>query len=536
MRRKKSFRKKLSIILLSLLIAMGATWVILANKFEQYVKEELPVRLEKISWLVKVDLASAKINKYLFNLSTNEVVVWPQSNYQFIAEGIDCSYNPLSENITIKLIGDKAIAKMDQTELYIEKPSDVISFYKPLLDGNLTRFSITLTAGKTNLKSKVNSTNVVTFDKADITITGEDSLIDDNYKININSDYKNLHLYAKSIKLAFNMSYELSSGLYLNLLESTGDFDCNIYTSFDLKKDLLTSFVPISHWQKTWPDILNKIDFFNDKYSLRVRTKLTNPSITNSTEVELGNDGKKITENLSSDTHTNYTDAQKQELDALLTDIFYVVLTSEKEVGLLKKDNLTKQDFEGITDKLINIKKANIRAETEYEKESKNFSHDFAFRINDHDLSLKGKGNIKEWLFDGAFKISNPQLFINGLADLIERGLYPVVKKSKDSEKNMEAEILKRFANNLKAHGFEALLALNNDKGLGEGEELIVNLKLNPAQLEFKLNDRNFLDIISDPRIKAFLQEGTEEAIPQTKTDIQNSDSDPSTPVITPDL
>jgi hypothetical protein len=133
-------------------------------------------------------------------------------------------------------------------------------------------------------------------------------------------------------------------------------------------------------------------------------------------------------------------------------------------------------------------------------------------------------------VYDGNIKVSDPYKLINSIVDFTETAIYPIViKATSPIHTTGENDRLKQLINNVKDNGFKALGALNKEVELKPGDSLVTDLHFDPKEFEFKVNNKTFIDIITDERVIPFLkdmpkeseQQHNNEQQPAEKNDVQ---------------
>lgn len=505
-------------LLVFVIVAVTAVWLFAAHKFEQYVQDTLPNDLERIAKIVKVDPALLKVNKYTFSLRTGEAKFFEGSTfYQINAEGLRVCYNPFTQNITLKVTGNKEFIKLGKAEFYIENPSDTITFKRSLLKEGLNNLRITLSTDKeSKLRSVTDDSELLEFKKARMLVTGKDSEIEGNYKLAVELEVDKERIYNGSRLLNMVMGTSLPASkdeleLINKIYDTVGDLNKKVSFSLDIKKSFLEKLtIALAEENMTSSlaeEILASVNPYEDKYFVGAEY-FTNDSASDSRiKLALGNDGTKISVNYSFGSNINYTETQKNALASIFGGLFYEIIKNDPRYQNLNRENIGEKTFEGVAKRLLDINRGNLHFNLDYEKESKNFDGSLVLALNAHEIQLEGKGIERENTIDTEIKVTDPNAIIINGARFVEEALYPLLDKLVVSPDDKGLHEFKHLVTNIKTNGFDALAALNKEPDLKPGENFAASVHANLQKFEFKINDKGFLEILTDKRIEKFLEE-----------------------------
>jgi len=555
--KRNSYTKRISILALILLSIVAAIWFVMANRFEDFVKKEILPKLEKHEYWVKTDPNSIKIHKYKFSVTTGEIILFPYYEiFSTKTDEIKFCYNPFKKQITAYLTGKKVETGKGDLGFYHEsKPSDFISFNQELLMGDFSNMHIKAKDSKTEVKDILKNDLIFSDEGTTYTITGNyNPAIANNYQLGIsfegkgvqyhNPDYfKRLVSYVYKIldikdpALALGENDLTSLKFTFKEMEIIGPVDAKSRLSLELKKDHFQSIILILKGEKPLSSLAGEFNPLDDLYSLNINQTVKNSRIEDKHLVSLNNDGNKISTNVELSYSKNLGDGQKNELLPLIAEFIYEstlsqmhAITKESPNSEVGTENLVVGDFKGIAAKILNLKNIDLKLSGTYDKTSRELDHALAFKVNSQEVDFSGKGKLKEMVYDGNIKVSDPYKLINSIVDFTETAIYPIViKATSPIHTTGENDRLKQLINNVKDNGFKALGALNKEVELKPGDSLVTDLHFDPKEFEFKVNNKTFIDIITDERVIPFLkdmpkeseQQHNNEQQPAEKNDVQ---------------
>jgi hypothetical protein len=539
--KKKSCTRKILIPVLLLLSIAAGIWFVAANRFEDYVKNEVLPKLEKHEYWVKTDPNSIKIHKYKFSVSTGEITLFPDSEiFATKTDQMKFCYNPYKKQVTVHLTGKRVETGKGDLGLYYESnPNDFISFNQEIFWGDFSDMHIKAKDSKKEIKDILKNETISSAEETTYTITGSyNPAITNNYQLVLSSEGKGVqchnadyfkrlrsYLYNKALHIKdptpVGVTTLASLDRAFNFLESAfkemeivGPLDSNSTLSLELNKDHFHSVILALKGEKTLASWAGAFNILDEQYSLNINHTAKNSAIDNKYLLSLSNDGNKISGNIELSSATDLSDSQKKELIPLESKSIYesvlsqIRITNEDSNVEPAAKNFVVEDFEPIVAKILDLKTIDIKLSGAYDKAAQHIDHNFVVKVNSHEIDFTGKGKLKELVYDGDVKVSDPNKLINSVVNFTEVAVYPLVSKvTSQNHSTEEGNDFKQFINNVKDNGFKALGALNKDATLNPGDSLVTHLHFRLLNnFEFKINDKPFLNIMTDERVIPFLR------------------------------
>jgi hypothetical protein len=164
----------------------------------------------------------------------------------------------------------------------------------------------------------------------------------------------------------------------------------------------------------------------------------------------------------------------------------------------------TADDFMPLAKSITDIKNTKIALNVDYDIESGDFTH--ALNIDLNGFNMKLNGALKEKIYNADTSIKTPSLLINSLTDFYQISIKPLLVKNTTIENASDIDFFHAIVKNIKNNGVEALSALHSGEELQEDDILTANFVFNAQGFDFKINDKGFLDVITDQHIVKFLQ------------------------------
>ncbi len=511
--------KKLGSIIV-LLIVIAGIWVYMANKFEKIANNDLLPKIQNNDPIIKVDLDSIIIEKFKFRLTLKDVTILPNTpDLRIKIDKIITSYNPFTDKITICLNSDKLLIGTDNTAIYIPSPNQTITFNRSILTNNFNDIDLTTTLKKPVLYF-ANDEFIGRAANYKLTLSSE--LKDENYFINlkISSDKTEINPDSKYIAYLLNnlISNPLIKDTYLGnkidndnyqfkIMEITGPTDRTSEYSVKLSENALNDIAAALQGTKKSSEVLNNFDFKKENYSFSMKGNLSNNSIKNTGFVHFSGDGFNINANMDISNITNYSDIQKQKITSITSDVaskFMQQITKNEKLKFNQSFKGTADDFMPLAKSITDIKNTKIALNVDYNIESGDFTH--ALNIDLNGFNMKLNGALKEKIYNADTSIKTPSLLINSLTDFYQISIKPLLIKNTTIENASDIDFFHAIVKNIKNNGVEALSALHSGEELQEDDILTADFVFNTQNFDFKINDKEFFDILSDQRVVKFLQ------------------------------
>ncbi len=519
--------KKLSSIIAILLFVIAGGWFYLANKFEKIVAEEILPKLQKEDSLVSVDMDAIIIEKFKFKLMLQDVVIFPNSKlFKINANEIIACYNPITDHIKTHFSGDKLTVGEGSTEFYFPSPNHVIGFNRSLLKKDFENFDINITSKDSSIYFAKDDKFISKSDQSKLSISN--SLSNDMYDMNFSFNIDSMQINPKSqffTKIITSLVPEFENNsintnidsYYYKMLEETGSLDYQTNYSIQLGKDHVYNLIAVLKREKEFTEALENFSFTQDTYSINGNETLKNPAIKDTGSITLTGDGEKITGKADIEMNRSYGEDQKENIIQISNSLLIeaLKLLNTKNSSRID-DKLQEEDFTKLSELLTEIDKVGIKLDVEYDIKSNNLEQEIKLTLND--LKIESEGEVKDKIYNGKFKVSNPKILTDGIPQIYKSGVREIfLKLSSNDQGNFDISSYDQIAENIINNGFNALAAFHKDDELKEDDELISELSFNPNSFEFKINDKGFFEILTDERIVNFLKDMPDENTEEDK-------------------
>jgi hypothetical protein len=105
---------------------------------------------------------------------------------------------------------------------------------------------------------------------------------------------------------------------------------------------------------------------------------------------------------------------------------------------------------------------------------------------------------------------------------------------------NNSVVMMKKFVSNVENNGFDALKVFSKNQNLEAGDKMETDFIFELKNLNVKINDKSFLDLITNPNILKFLggfnteltQEELQTAVNELPNELPQEDSVPEKPIV----
>ncbi|RZI45158.1 hypothetical protein EDM53_05700 [Rickettsiales endosymbiont of Peranema trichophorum] len=505
--------KKISLILLSLVSACVAlVWLLLANRFEKLVMEELVVDLQKgrASRIVKTDLSSFKVQKYLFRFSLGDTILFEDLGVGKIhVEGIQASYNPFTNMITMKTTGEKSIISFGTVDTYIEKPSVVVQFDGAILSQRLSDFPDTQVAVKIeqpySLRFVSDNSEIYKANGSSMTFIGKKAK-NGAYKVTYQAGVKGVTW--EWLNHALNSSTFGTDKIAGLIFDVIGEWNLDVSIVMDLPKSLLEMIKNLRSSRPNMRDI-SKIGR-DEKWLLDMSYHTHAGPYASKFKWGIASDGEhNISLEFMGDSRANYTQGQKESIRDRLSNALLKEWSINENIPSVLRSSVTGEDLRQLMDVALDIRTFISETKGSCNRcDSVDGELHFSdlLRLNDHTIHTNidyNKDGSRELV--AAVKVSDPHAMIASVVSTLEAN-YPLIEKLyKLDQRQGKFAFLKRTVENVKADAYDALAALDKDGELKPGEDLVLNINPRFKDNVVDINGKTLLETMQDPRIRKFL-------------------------------
>ncbi len=538
---------------------VGISWFVLANKFENTVHSTyLPIlEQQKEKGLVDLDLNNIKIHKYKFTVVIENFSAFPKSDFfQTKLDEISLFYNPITSNISVYSSGKKLSVGSGETEVSIANPSFLCTINESLLNGNKDNFHVTLNSKAQALLRSSDNTVLVSDKGSSYEITGNLDEKTNQYSLKLVTNTKGTNVtrdYFKWSNLLADKIFKVTqedqkikefvndlSADYYYLTLSGNSVDSNMSFAITTDKNHLENVYKLIQGkiqiEELASSLVGNFDINKELFNIAIDASYSNSLLNNKMLFNLSGDGKEIKGNLALEDTKNYTKDKALEIVKLTSELLAKIFNKVNAENTTKIQELTPDDFINLANSLANLKNINFSTNISYKIQEPSADANLHLGINEYTMDLTIHGKNKE-SYTGIFTLSDPFKLINAKTKFAHEVLLPLAEKITGTDKT-SLVMMKQYISNVENNGFEALKVFSKNPELAEGDTLETDFSFEPKSFDFKINNKSFLDIITNEKIVKFLRGFTTQPsgqaelsteAPQEKSDNAESTSTDST-------
>jgi len=518
-------KKKIGI--LAVAAVFGITWFVLANKFEDKVRTVyLPILQEKKEkGLIEVDFNNIEIHKYKFAVAITNFVIFPQSDiFQTKLDGISFFYNPLTKNLSVSSFGDRISIGSGETEMYIANPSFSTQISGSVFQGNMNDIRVTFNSAPQQFLRSADQLPLMTDKGASYEITGKLDEKTNQYLLKLVANTKGISI----TRNYFKWSHQLTSKNFeitqedQPLTDFLNDIAADYYYA-TVPDNLIDSNMNVSiaanksHLENIFKFIQGKIRFeelastlaknFNphkELFDIAILASYGNNLFNNKLSFNLSGDGIEVKGNFDIEDNKNYPKDRVEEIAKLTAELLSKIFNKITEDNLIKSKGLKTEDFMNLANSLIDIKNAKFSTNLVYKIEDSITDANLHFGINEYGMDLAISNKDKE-RYNGILTLSDPFKIINAKTKFAHEIVLPLIEKMSGDNKT-SLNIMQKYISNIESNAFEALKVFSKIPELTQGDKFEADFSYEPKSFSLKINNKSFLEIITDEKIVKFLR------------------------------
>lgn len=546
-------KKKIGIF--AVVAVLIITWFVLANKFEDKVRTVyLPILQEKKEkGLIEVDFNNIEIHKYKFAVAITNFVIFPQSDiFQTKLDGISFFYNPLTKNLSVSSFGDRISIGSGETEMYIANPSFSTQISGSVFQGSMNDIRITFNSAPQQFLRSADQLSLMTDKGASYEITGKLDEKTNQYLLKLVANTKGISItrdYFKWSNQLTSKNFKITQENQL-LTDFLNDIAADYYYA-TVPDNLIDSSMNVSiaadksHLENVFKFIQGTIRFeelasnlaknFNpnkELFDIVILASYGNSLFNNKLSFNLSGDTKDIKGSLDIQDNKNYPKDKGDEIAKLTAELLSKIFNKITEDNLDNSKKLTAEDFMNLANSLIEIKNTEFSTNFTYEIKDSIANANLHFNINEYSIDLEISNKDKE-RYHGLLVLSDPFKIINAKTKFAHEIVLPLVEKISGEDKT-NLNIMQKYISNIESNAFEALKVFSKIPELTQGDKFEADFSYEPKSFSLKINNKSFLEIITDEKIVKFLRgfytQEDKQDLPKTET--SNEDNQES---ITPD-
>jgi len=518
-------KKKIGIF--AVVAVLIITWFVLANKFEDKVRTVyLPILQEKKEkGLIEVDFNNIEIHKYKFAVAITNFVIFPQSDiFQTKLDGISFFYNPLTKNLSVSSFGDRISIGLGETEMYIANPSFSTQISGSVFQGNMNDIRVTFNSAPQQFLRSADQLPLITDKGASYEIIGKLDEKTNQYLLKLVANTKGISI----TRNYFKWSHQLTSKNFEMIREGQPltDFLNDIAADYyyaTVPDNLIDSNMNVSiaadksHLENIFKFIQGKIRFeelastlaknFNphkELFDIAILASYGNNLFNNKLSFNLSGDGIEVKGNFDIEDNKNYPKDRVEEIAKLTAELLSKIFNKITEDNLIKSKGLKTEDFMNLANSLIDIKNAKFSTNLVYKIEDSITDANLHFGINEYGMDLAISNKDKE-RYNGILTLSDPFKIINAKTKFAHEIVLPLIEKMSGDNKT-SLNIMQKYISNIESNAFEALKVFSKIPELTQGDKFEADFSYEPKSFSLKINNKSFLEIITDEKIVKFLR------------------------------
>ena len=250
--------------------------------------------------------------------------------------------------------------------------------------------------------------------------------------------------------------------------------------------------------------LVGNFDINKELFNIAIDASYSNSLLNNKMLFNLSGDGKEIKGNLALEDTKNYTKDKALEIVKLTSELLAKIFNKVNAENTTKIQELTPDDFINLANSLANLKNINFSTNISYKIQEPSADANLHLGINEYTMDLTIHGKNKE-SYTGIFTLSDPFKLINAKTKFAHEVLLPLAEKITGTDKT-SLVIMQQYISNVENNGFEALKVFSKNPELAEGDTLETDFSFEPKSFDFKINNKSFLDIITNEKIVKFLR------------------------------
>ncbi len=518
---------KKKIGLLAVAAILGTMWFVLANKFEDKVRTVyLPILQEqKEKGLIELDLDNVKIHKYKFGVAITNFVFFPKSDiFQTKLDGVSFFYNPLTQDISVSSSGDKISIGTGETEISIANPSFSAKISGSVFQGNMNDIYVTFNSAPEQVLRSADQLPLIANKGASYEIRGKLDEKTNQYLLKLVANTKGISITRDYFKWSHQLTsknFEITQQDQL-LMDFLNDIAADYYYA-TVPDNLIDSNINVSiaadknHLENIFKFIQGKTRFgelasnlaknFNlnkELFDIAIVTSYGNTLFNNKLSFNLSGDGKDLKGNLDVEDNKNYPKDRVEEIAKLTAELLSKIFNKITKGNLIKSKELTAEDFMNLANSLIDIKNTKFSTNLTYKIEDFITEANLHFGINEYSMDLAISNKDKE-RYNGILTLSDPFKIINAKTKFAHEIILPLIEKISGDDKS-SLNIMQKYISNIESNAFEALRAFSKIPELTQGDKFEADFSYEPKSFSLKINNKSFLEIITDEKIVKFLR------------------------------
>lgn len=498
-------------------VLLGVAWVVLANKFETAVQDKyLPLlKQQQELGMMEIDLDKIKIHKYSFEVTMDNVTIFPKYEAVKISfDQISVYLNPILESVLINSSGKVSFSSGD-TQIYSKDPL-ALKLSRTLLDGSWDDVRLSVEGKSLELFSSADNSSVVVAQNYNSVLTGKFDGKTGLYSLKLSDNIKDIKLTAaylswssNLLKKIYNVNNEYQNtfnqfiaGYYeaANIgepVEYTGNSIVSLRK--EKLKEIYTALLSGSKVMEGITSFASNFDVKKELFNILLSANYTSKVHNTNTVLDFSSDAKDVKGEIKFVTSSNY---KKDEVEKARTFMAHFLAKIFNDLQIWgQKSNLTDVDFAKLSGYISDVKSFAVSANLLYKIESSDFDSKFKFAIDDHMMEIDSKGHNNK-SYNGVLKLSDPIRLINAKAKFVHEVVLPFIEKVVDNSK-VDIKKLKDFANNIENNGLEVLSVFNNS---AKSDAFETSFSFDLEKFEAKINNKSLLSIITDDRMVKFLK------------------------------
>ncbi|RTK92230.1 MAG: hypothetical protein EKK61_05620 [Rickettsiales bacterium] len=507
------FRRR--VVLPSFIAIIILSYLFFAFRFEIIVKRDYLDPNGQYGFLLDVNPEDVEIQRFLFRAALKNATIFPKSkNFKTTSDVIYFGYNPLNNFIRIYFGGNDIKIGDPETGIIVSSPNQVYNFRAILLDKDYDNFHFEFNASNINIFTQKDAKQLYSSDSAKIKSTcalGEEGFyrvefiteiekVDYSHNPKEYVDYIIKNLVPKFIKNQPGYSenihhveklYELNG----KLIGVTEPFYYKNNISAKIYKEAMDNIVDIVRGKLKPIKALQQFDINKNNFSFNIIENGKSDNSRFSSSLKLANDGNIVNAVIGFASSNEFSEKTRTSMAKLGLEYAKAQL-----IPLIK--NYSVNGLEEIITNYMLAKRFSLNVNYIYNISTDTYTILTNNTINDFGLKMETK--IKDKDLESYVILTSPSTLISGIKYAYDSGFRSLILENS----KIDPEYLDKLVININRNGLAFLNSFTKNPNQKRENKITcdINLKLDPDNLDLKINDKNLEEIKEYKYVKKFMK------------------------------
>lgn len=511
--------KRLFLVLVFLASILLGGWLLLANKFEQMVNDDILPKLTKHPEIVYADPSAIQIDKYKFNVKLGSIELLPD-NEEFSANihNVDIYYNPLKNKISACFGNGNHSFTIKDKGFYTQNISGHFAFTRELLKGEKSDFDIGFKFADSALHEAATDTKLADIGGGGINFTynKKDGFVNPELKI----DFKDLDASEEAQKRIDQLYAQINNGIYQDELaklfhqdisEIPKTISINNKTQYSLLLNAsITEKIADSFAAFTINPNLEFLAILLDseKFAFKIVNKADDGIFVVANNLDLKKNGSYFEFDSHFNVNENLSDQQREEVAKALAKAY------AKYFLVKYKTDIISEAYLNFARKVAAIDNMNVNLHFGYDIEKTELTHKIQIgsKFDNINYNLISSGDFTNNKYVGNIQINGLGKFIDGVAGTVSDKSDILAQKLKNTDnKDVNFSQIQKVAQHIKENGFDTIKVFHKagaENLTPEGNfEADLNIDTSFENFSVEINGTKAMEFLVDPVISKFLND-----------------------------